>query len=451
MLVLYRARLLSLLFVLGILALPPLVLRAACVGRTCEEPGESAGRVPFCSLPADLQDRLAAGYREGRSPDVLAVSRAPELRGWDRVSDVPAVQTVWPSAGGGPSEAVPLVFWGTGVRRGAQIPPGTALSSVAPTVLELTGDSWAFPDVHDGVPITRLANGQTPRLVLLVVMKGVGSDALDGSQDHDTALGSLLETSRAGTLDAVVGSSPTDPAATLTTIGSGATPSEHGIVGTYLRNDETGALARAWSRGAPLSIIAGLGDDLDRSNGDRALVGMAGTDPADLGLVGGNWYPDGDRDVHAFVPSAKVPAAVTSMLSSGFGADTTPDLLGVTLQDSISRMDRQLGDIVASADEVSNGRLAVIVTATGAVTQGVQDPTTLPEVLAPVELAVPGAAPAVEAGVPGGLFLDQETLASSGVSSSTAVDALLSETGPDGTSRFADAFAGFAVQFGRYC
>ena len=42
------------------------------------------------------------------------------------------------------------------------------------------------------------------------------------------------------------GSLPLDPAATLTTIGTGGLPSPHGITGTLVRDDD-GAVARAWS------------------------------------------------------------------------------------------------------------------------------------------------------------------------------------------------------------
>jgi hypothetical protein len=73
------------------------------------------------------------------------------------------------------------------------------------------------------------------------------------------------------------------------------------------------------------------------------------------------------------------------------------------------------------------------------------------ELVAAVEDAVPGSSPAVAATVPGGLFLDRETLRSAEVTGQVAVDALLGVTGPDGRAIMADAFQGFAVSFARYC
>jgi hypothetical protein len=68
-----------------------------------------------------------------------------------------------------------------------------------------------------------------------------------------------------------------------------------------------------------------------------------------------------------------------------------------------------------------------------------------------VDASVATDGPLVQAAVPGGLFLDQAVLESSGVSSSAAVDAMTQMRAPDGEKLFADAFPGFAVSFARYC
>ena len=76
----------------------------------------------------------------------------------------------------------------------------------------------------------------------------------------------------AGTIEAVTGSVPLDPAATLTTIGTGGLPSSHGITGSLVRDDD-GTVRRAWSASGAGSVIATFADDLDAASGQRAAVG----------------------------------------------------------------------------------------------------------------------------------------------------------------------------------
>src|SRR5918997_165446 len=97
-------RLWTLVLSAALVALPAVVLRGLCVGRSCERTARAQARVPFCSLPEGTRAALERGFRAGRSPDVLAVARVP-LRG------APA----WPRADGA-GATVPVVFSGTGVR-----------------------------------------------------------------------------------------------------------------------------------------------------------------------------------------------------------------------------------------------------------------------------------------------------------------------------------------------
>jgi Type I phosphodiesterase / nucleotide pyrophosphatase len=450
-----RGRLLTLLVVLGILALPPVVLRAACIGNTCEGEGSSSAHVPFCSLPADLRTEIAAGYNEERSPDVLAVPADSQVVGWGAGLDPEqgGIAPPWPSTARGSPTEVPMVLSGSGIRHGVRLPAGTQLDAVAPTLLGVLGSKWAHPNVHEGTAIPHVASGgPPPRLVLLVAWKGVGTESLGANGYGSAPFLHGLAKQGASTLDADTGSVPVDPAAVLTTIGTGAPPSEHGITGTYLRNGK-GALTRAWGAHAPLSIVAAIGDEYDHSQDERPMVGMVGTDPADLGLVGGAWYPGHDHDHDTTVRDpAKVPSAVGGMLADGFGKDDVPDILGVAMQGSVRAMDSQLRDIVGLAAKATGGNLTVAIAATGdAVLPSDSSHTSVAQVVGPVEDAAPGNVNIVQAAGPSGLFIDQKALAQAGVSSNTAVEALLGESDAKGEPQMADAFAGFAVQFGRYC
>ncbi len=130
-------------------------------------------------------------------------------------------------------------------------------------------------------------------------------------------------------MDGTTGSLPVDPAAVLTTIGSGGLPSQHGITGTLIR-DAQGAAVRAWSARAPTSIIATLPDDWDHATAQRARIGLVAGDEVDRGLIGGTWYLDNDRDDLAIGPSDPV-SEVSRLLGTGYGSDGTTDILGVVL------------------------------------------------------------------------------------------------------------------------
>jgi hypothetical protein len=232
--------------------------------------------VPFCPLPQGLKADIVAGYREGRSPDVLAVTRTSSVYGG---TDDPGTPP-WPSQAGASTTQVPIMFSGTGVARDATVPEGTQLDQIAPTLSDVIGFKRPFPNVRAGVAVPGVADGEHPRMILEVALKGVGSVDLREDERAWPYLRSLMHTG-AGTLHGDTGSLPLDPAATLTTIGTGGLPSQHGITGTLVRNDR-GKVVRAWGPGAPPSIIATLPDDLDEAEGQRPLIGIVETDPVPL-------------------------------------------------------------------------------------------------------------------------------------------------------------------------
>jgi hypothetical protein len=250
-----------------------------------------------------------------------------------------------------------------------------------------------------------------------------------------------------GTLEAEVGSLPLDPAAVLTTIGTGGLPQQHGITGSLVRNDE-GRVVRAWGRGAPFSVIAALGDDLDELLRQEPRIGLVAADPSDRGIIGGNWYIEGDTDDVAMASRPdRAGAEAVRILRSGYGTDAIPDLLAVTLQGPVSVLDRVLGELVEAANRASGGSAAVVVTSTGT---GGSAAGSVPveELEREVERRT---GPVIEASALGGLFVDQEALASSRISEDRVVSALRDLRAPDGTRLMADVFPSIAVSFARYC
>ncbi len=436
-------RLLLLSFGALLVALPAAAARIACLGSTCEAQAETAAPTPFCGLPGDVRSRLSEGYRAGASPDVIVVTAARAgITGSVGVSR-PA-PGAWPALGS--PDRVPLAIVGDGVDPGTSIPDGVTLDGVAPTVAALIGFERPHPEIRTGDAIEGTWQRSTPRLVLLVAITGVGSAQVEGGSWpflHD------LMSEGAGTLGAAVGALPLDPTATLTTLGTGAMPRQHGVTGTFLR-DRDGRLVRAWAAAAPGSVVATLADDLDEGYGQDALVGLVAPDRADLGLIGDGWYPGHDRDLLAIEATAHDRMSeFQGALRGGFGLDDTPDLLGVVLDGTEPDADAQLREVVRSARRVTGGRLLVAVAGTG---PGPRiDGLAAGDVVRGAEAATGIDAPLIEAAIPGGLFLDRDALTEAGITGRVVQESLLDLRAGAGSPLFADAFQGYAVSFGRYC
>lgn len=431
-------RTLAVVLVAGSLAAPALLLHAFCVGASCRRQASPEVRAPFCSLDRELRRRITAGYRRERSPDVIAVTDDEVVLNRSVRDQLPLS---WPRIG--ESDRVPLVFEGPGVQA-VQIPADTPLSDVAPTAARLIGLQIPHPEVRTGRPIAGVADGTPARLLVLVAWKGVGSADLEAHPQAWPNLRRLLQEGT-GTVEARAGSLPLDPAAVLTTIGTGGLPSEHGVTGSVLRNED-GEPVAAWSERAPFSVIAALGDDLDEVMRQEPLVGVVASSPLDRGVIGKDWYLDPDEDDAVVVRgSRRQTQEALELLAAGYGRDRVPDLLAVVLHGGIAPMDRALGEIVRAARAGADGSVAFVVTSTGAVPAG---GIRSARVARAVEAEVPDV---VEATGSGGIFLDQDVLAATGSSQERVLRTLRRREGSGGSPLFADVFGGRAVEFGRYC
>ena len=235
---------------------------------------------------------------------------------------------------------------------------------------------------------------------------------LSAHPDDWPFLASLLDEG-AGTLVASTGSLPLDPAATLATLGTGGLPSQHGITGSFVRN-ETGEVVAAFGTGAPVPVIATLADDLDAPSSpgvrspyeQRPVISLVATDDRDRGLIGGDWYENHDSDRVILAVGADAVSSARSLLerpprrrragSARRGARRIRPFDG-----SSQRADRYGGRRCHAAGRRSSSSRepAAEASSTSADPDGA--------LVAAVEDAVPGDAPAVVATVPGGIFLDQ--------------------------------------------
>jgi hypothetical protein len=438
-------RLVTLLLVLGLIAVPAAALRAFCVGNSCDAAQERSGPVPFCSLDPGVRDLVSAGFSEGRSPDVLGVT-GPAVA----VSHATGSERVpWPSTGRLAAD-VPVVFLGRAVR-GTELGSDLGLDRIAPTLEPLLGIERPFPEVRSGRAIEGVVRpGARSPLVAVVVWRGVGMRELMDAPEELWLVERMSEPGSTGAADGVAaglgypGSVPFDPAAVVTTVGTGGLPSEHGITGTQLGTDAEPAVA--FSPQAPGTVIAALGDDLDEATGGEALVGLVAADRADRGLIGSDWYGSGDDDT--VIVDRRTPAArVDRLLDEGWGAGGAPDLLGITLGGDVAEMDATTRRIVASI----LGRVpdaTVVVTSTGSLAADADAIDDL-ALAARVERELGTTDPVIAATAAGGFFLDDESAAAQGITSQQVADAM--RAGAGATSVFDDTFPSFTVRFGRYC
>jgi len=437
-------RLVIVLAVLLVVGTPAAALRASCAGASCRSSDAAAAApVPFCSLPADLRALITAGTYDGRSPDVVGIAANTQVT--TRVSSGTTV--TWPSTSTtGRSMETPFLFLGKNIRT-AEL-PAAGLDQLAPTIADAIGLARPHPEVREGQVLDGVVrSGRHAPLVVVIVWKGVGGPDLTGAGtpwlDRWRSIpGATTDTERGGVGVAgglaTAGSLPLDPIAVEATIGSGGLPSQHGITGTWIRN-ERGSVSRAFGRGSPQPVIATLGDDLDHATHGRALIGLIGSDDGDVGLTGDHWYGTGpvrDRTAH---PGHDPAAVVHSFLDRGWGTNGTPDLLAVALDDRVGADDRDTSAIVSEVlDRVPDA--TVVVTGTGSL-RTAAGAATPPAPAGTVRIPA--------GGVAGGYFLDRT--AGAAAAASTVVDAMHTQTGPDGGPLYADAFASYAVRFGRYC
>ena len=427
-----RRRLLLLLTTLTVLAVPAVVLRAACVGKSCPASPPAARPPAFCGLPEENRALIAAGFRDTRSPDVLAFGQV--------VAEVDGGIVTW-SMDPDVTE-VPLVFLGPAARA-RELPPGVVLDRVAPTLAESAGLRRPHPEDRSGTPVPGvLRPGDPPPLLVIVVWKGVGTAELTRDRTAWPGLRALARDG-ASTMQARTGSVPVDPAAVLSTIGSGALPSQHGVTGSLLRAAD-GGVAPAW-RSAPLPVIAFLGDDLDERTDQRSRIGLVAAAPSDRGLIGGTWYLGHDRDD---VVLRRPPLeALADLLDSGYGAaDGTVDLVGVTLHGPIRSMDHATSAIVRLVRQrVPDATLAITATGdAGRTSDGVPVDALVTEM--EQEIAV---VDVVAAAGSAGLFLDPVRAGVGKVSDPVAAQALEragARLGADIVS-----FPGYSVTLRRFC
>jgi hypothetical protein len=249
-------------------------------------PSELAGVA--CGLPKTWLVRIWRGYSPERSGELQMLPRVPNFVG----SGLPHV---------GPwsfTEDVPMFWYGPGqVQPVGSVQRPVTLADVAPTqasLLEFDGF-----DAPDGRPmreaVAPAAGREPPRLVVVLLWDGAGRNVLEewpGSWPNMQRLSSQGAWYERGT----VGSSPTSSAQDHATLGTGAFPRNHGLVGHSIRIGEE--IVSPWKEGPGLLIAPTFGDVYDKAMGNESIVATAGSVPIQLGMMShGAGWEGGDKDL----------------------------------------------------------------------------------------------------------------------------------------------------------
>ena len=240
-----------------------------------------------CALPRDQLRRIERGYIEGRSPDLMYV---PDPRNYFNGF---AHSGPWEHVQG-----VPLVLYGPGYIK----PSGTidvdrevTVADLAPTLAELIGTEGP-PSDGSVLQEALEAERDVPRLVVVVVWDGGGTNVLERWPDAWPNLAGLIE-GGSSFANATVGSSPSVTPPMHATIGTGVFPNRHGIVDIPQRTGDT--VEDSWAGTSPKNMTApSLADVYDPTTDNEALIGMFAERAWQLGMIGqGAAYESGDRDI----------------------------------------------------------------------------------------------------------------------------------------------------------
>lgn len=243
-----------------------------------------------CGMPHEELLRTWRGWSPDRGGELQMIANLPNFVGsglphvgpWDYVQDVP------------------MLWYGPGYIR-AQGPVARPVTSVgiAPTAAKLLDFPFHAPDgspmTEAIIPKDQRANQSPPKLIVTLVWDAGGRDVLDAHPKSWPYLKSLIPK---GTWyqDASVGSSPTSTAQIHASIGTGAFPNDHLLVGHRLRVGHN--IVTPWAQGPNLIVEPTLADLYDRAMGNAPKVGIIATVNIHFGMMShGSFFNGGDKDI----------------------------------------------------------------------------------------------------------------------------------------------------------
>jgi arylsulfatase A-like enzyme len=244
-----------------------------------------------CSMPKDYLTRTWRGFTQDRGAEISYVAKEPNFVG----SGLPHVGP-WPYI-----QDVPMLWYGPGyIKAQGQVDRPVTLADIAPTQAALMNfdgfnapDGTAMTEALD--PSVGAPDYQPPKLEVTLVWDAGGVNVLKAHPDSWPFLKSLIDQ---GTYfsNATVGLSPTSTAQSHATIGTGAFPDHHGIVGHHFRVGPT--MVEPWGDGPAYFVLPTFADVYDLAKNNEPVVGIVATADIHYGMLGhGSFWHGGDRDI----------------------------------------------------------------------------------------------------------------------------------------------------------
>jgi hypothetical protein len=241
-----------------------------------------------CAVPKPLLRRTLLGWSPDRGAELSWIPKEPDFVG----SGLPHVGP-WDYI-----QHVPMFWYGPGhIAANGEVDRTVTIADIAPTQAAMLGfDGFTAPD---GKVMTEAlapdAGNDPPKLIVVMVWDAGGMNVLEEHRDMWPYTASLIED---GTWysDAYVGSSPTSTAQMHATIGTGAFPIHHGVVGHHFKigNED----ATPWELGPNFLVEPTFGDIYDHAMGNEPVVGTIATADIHLGMMShGAFWNGGDRDI----------------------------------------------------------------------------------------------------------------------------------------------------------
>ena len=241
-----------------------------------------------CGLPPQWLLRIWQGYNPERSAEIQVLPRVPNFVGsglphvgpWDFTSDVP-------------------MFWyGPGyIKPVGSVQEPVTSADIVGTLDHLLDSSFEPVDgepMLDGL-VPAEERPDPPALTIVMIWDGAGRNVLEQWPDAWPTLAGL-RSQGAWYEHATVGSSPTSSAQIHATLGTGAFPRNHGVVGHSIRID--GQIISPWKQGPRELLVETFADHFDLEHDNRPLIGESGTVPIQLGMMSrGAFAEGGDRDI----------------------------------------------------------------------------------------------------------------------------------------------------------
>jgi len=241
-----------------------------------------------CALPKEYLLRTWRGWSPDRGAELSWIPDEPDFVG----SGLPHVG-VWDYI-----QHVPLFWYGPGhVAARGEVRRPVTVADIAPTQAALLGfDGFEAPDGEVLREVLATGAGEDPpKLLVVMVWDAAGINVLDEHRGLWPYLESLIPR---GTWysNAFVGSSPTSTAQIHATIGTGAFPVHHGIVGHHFQIGDVDATP--WDIGPNFLVLPTFADVYDQAMGNEPEVGVVATADIHLSMMShGTFWNGGDRDL----------------------------------------------------------------------------------------------------------------------------------------------------------